>query len=895
MSSTVRKDETGNNHESPKRTSITVLVLGDEGVGKSSLISTFVSRHFSEVVPGIMTRVRLPPDPENSCITTIVDSQGGDAALMSAVANRSIPGSSHPISGGGGIGAVHVGGGNPKQPPQPQGGADSSSTTTGGATTNPGAALLNLQKSLSASATSGTHHVGGIENVDSIILVYDLDRDETFFRLENHWLPLIERCFNGDLPVIVAGNKMDLFLPSSTAGVSDEQVLARSRQQIVSLMQRFRFIRQCIKCSAKNLLRVDEVFLKAQQAVLYPFTPLYDLDIGRLSEDCKRAFTRIFRMYDRDHDGLLSHAELDRFQHETFHVPVYERDLTGWKKVVTRNNPNEEVVRDGKFTVAGFLAIFDVFISQNRLDVPWQALRKFGYDDNLVLHVPESIKQGTETTGTPGQPSPQYKEHYWSLTPSARRFLTDIFHQFDSDSDGVLSLEDIQSIFSIVASPALPPWHPLRAQEEFEGCFSLPIMPSSSESRPDSSSSSPDGASSPLNMSQSLSASGITIVSGESFPSVDISAVSGSFTNVISKPLSFLEWMGLWHAISAISPPQTRAELFRLGHVEDPKRYKKSRRGKKKSAVAPNVSSDSLLPSREVRALLLGSPGSGKTAFLNALGCTSRDPLATSKTRSPRTSSTFVKLKRKTSKSTSDSQSEAYVVHLIITEVPEAAAENQAQRRKELSEILQGGGCDLAILVFDSTNSASLAYAKHLESSLLTDDMSRVYVGTKSDQCATTEDRDVEEDDEWQPTTVIDEAGIHCRELDLEPPLVTSANDTMLSADGELGELQRQKALEHLARCVLSDESSGSKRLRAKPHEERKRQEAAKRRNRKMIWFGVGVGVAVAVVGYLITGTTGGSSSPKQDGKGRARLSWFRSLFSLGSSGTTAAADSPLD
>ena len=52
------------------------------------------------------------------------------------------------------------------------------------------------------------------------------------------------------------------------------------------------------------------------------------------------------------------------FQHETFHVPVYERDLTGWKKVVSRNNPNEEVVRDGKFTVAGFLAIFDVFISQ---------------------------------------------------------------------------------------------------------------------------------------------------------------------------------------------------------------------------------------------------------------------------------------------------------------------------------------------------------------------------------------------------------------------------------------------------------------------------------------------------------------------------------------------------
>ena len=36
-------------------------------------------------------------------------------------------------------------------------------------------------------------------NVDSIILVYDLDRVETFFRLENHWLPLIERCYNGEV------------------------------------------------------------------------------------------------------------------------------------------------------------------------------------------------------------------------------------------------------------------------------------------------------------------------------------------------------------------------------------------------------------------------------------------------------------------------------------------------------------------------------------------------------------------------------------------------------------------------------------------------------------------------------------------------------------------------
>lgn len=676
---------------------------------------------------------------------------------------------------------------------------------------------------------------------------------------------------------------MDLFLPSSTAGVSDEQVLARSRQQIVSLMQRFRFIRQCIKCSAKNLLRVDEVILKSQQAVLYPFTPLYDLDVGCLSAECKRAFTRIFRMYDRDNDGLLSHSELDRFQHETFHVPVYERDLTGWKKVVTRNNPDEEVVRDGKFTVAGFLAIFDIFISQNRLDVPWQALRQFGYDDNLRLHVPANVLQGyaavPHSVGHHQSPPKRIGgERGWSLTPSARHFLAGTFHQFDSDHDGILSVDDIRTIFSVVSDLAVPPWHPIRSQEEFDECFSLPIMPAATGLSRSSSTSSPMSLS-----QQSLSASGITIISGESFPSVDLSTVSGTYTNVNSKPLSFLEWMGMWHTISAISPSQTRAELFRLGHVEDSKRGRRSRRGKKKSSVAPSFAPDSTLPSREVRALLLGSPGSGKTSLINALSSSTRETLDTTKTRFPKTSGTFVKLQRKSSKAKSDTLDETFVAHLIITEVPEADAENQARRQRELSDMLSNGACDLVIFAFDSTNSASFAYVKHLEASLLNDDIPRVYVGTKSDQCSPTQDEDIETDDDWQPTTVIDEATIHCRELDLEAPLITSASETMLSADGELGDLQRQKALEHLARCYISE--SGLEKLRAKPHEERKRQEAAKRRNRKMIWFGVSVGVAVAVVGYLITGATGGSKGGADDTeKRRTGLSWFRSFFQLGQS-----------
>ena len=130
------------------------------------MISTFVSRHFSEVVPGIMTRVRLPPDPLNACITTIVDSQGGDVALSSVAATLSLP------TGGSGDGL------------------------SGSERRASSASLSSLRRSISSNTLS---NVGVVEMVDSIILVYDLDRDETFFRLENHWLPLIERCYNGEV------------------------------------------------------------------------------------------------------------------------------------------------------------------------------------------------------------------------------------------------------------------------------------------------------------------------------------------------------------------------------------------------------------------------------------------------------------------------------------------------------------------------------------------------------------------------------------------------------------------------------------------------------------------------------------------------------------------------
>ena len=839
-----------------------------------------------------MTRVRMPPDPKTGCITTIVDSQQGDVALERLAATAAA--------------AVAAKGDHSQQSQlqqQQQLLLDRSALSGVSNTSTNTAATASSAPSVAATSSQIPAASLSQQNVDSIVLVYDLDRPETFFRLENHWLPLIERTYQATVPVIVAENKVDLYRPTSStsaAAISDEQALARKRQQIVSLMQRYPFVRQCIKVSAKNLLRIDDVFLKAQQAVLYPFTPpLYDLSTGQLSPACRRALARIFRIYDQDHDNLLSDAELDRFQRDTYHVGVFARDYAAWKKVVARADPTVECVVNNSFTVAGFGTIFDVFITQNRLDVVWEALRKFGYDDDLNLHVPESVTWGGGTDemgasspsvagGMGGKSSSSSAERlglsYWKLSSSAKHFLAAVFQQFDSDKDGVLSPEDLIKIFAILPQPALPPWHPTRAKDLFRGCFSIPkyLAVAAAGSAPVEDMSPSLIVPGVMSTTVLPSQSGMSLLSsGDSFPStggVDVydsmlseadpqSGTGDSSRSSLLKPLDFLEWMGYWHVLSAISPTVTREELFRLGHIEDMssshrkkatsnesrRRWKSKHRSQQQLSVIAGLP-DAALKSREIRILVLGSRGAGKTALLNYLRNDTTNNTRTRATVKPETSTAHLKL----TKRNKQGDNEEFVVHLVFTDVPETAAATQETYYRQLTELFgsvtspKDRVCDLAMLVFDSTVASSLTYAKELESTLLTRETPRVFVGTKKDRMTTEQ--------------VFEAAKAHCQDEDLEgQPLLTSAEDR--------SDKDREAALEHLARCALNE--PGVDRFKSRPYEEQERREAEKRR--RMLWIGGIVGVVLVVgVGWLW-----GSSSPKKEtsNSGGGSFAWLRHIF----------------
>lgn len=742
--------------KSDAKSSISVVVLGDEKVGKSSLISTFVFRHFSEVVPGIMTRVQLPPDPSTtfaiggdgkkkgtSCVTTIVDTREGDKSFISTSS----------------VSTIHL-----KNNQQP------------------------IQSSVASSKSRNVVPTFNIENVDSIVLVYDVDRVETFERLESHWLPLIEECYNGDVPVVIAGNKMDLQLSNST----DEQSQARSRHKIVSLLQRFKFVRQCIKCSAKNLLNVNDVFVKAQHAVIYPINPLYDLSAGTLTPACKHAFTRIFRMFDEDGDGLLSNRELQRFQSYCFRVSLMEGDLAGWKKVLSKSNPAEAVVEDGKFTVFGFMAIFDVFINSDRLEIPWIILRIFGYKDDLTLQVPTSISA----------------DDAWRLNIQTIIFLTRTFHQYSSN-DGFLMPKDIASIFSIVTDTALPPWHPDRAGEFTKDCFSSPV----------------------------ITLSKFSITNHE----------NGDINDDVTIPkMSLRDWIGYWHMICSIAPSSTKVELYQLGYNDDSKLWNKNK-------IHPSLSSKSnMVPKSLVRGVVIGSKGCGKSAFLSCLSnldeidCGVTVNAKNDFTSSPGTTFMHASFTDKTFRA-----QRILSRGLALTEVP--YFEEGKKMESDLMRLLYNSkdlsqGFDFVILIFDSQNLSSLNYVLDIEKRLLKDNsIPRMFVGTKYEKKDGNTEFDTDEIIATREKSIE-----HCENLDLESPIFVCTQADPLDSIGDSIISCREKIIEHMVRCSVG--TSDPNGIRSRPYEERLRKEAEKRR--QTIWLAgiLGAGVATFIGVRLLIG-----------------------------------------
>lgn len=98
------------------------------------------------------------------------------------------------------------------------------------------------------------------------------------------------------------------------ANKSDRKNEAAHVEKMVKIMNDFLEIETVIECSAKILKNVSEIFFYAQKSVrlaylhsvvfdkmcfqvIYPFRPLFQVEERELTNKCKRALVRIFKVY----------------------------------------------------------------------------------------------------------------------------------------------------------------------------------------------------------------------------------------------------------------------------------------------------------------------------------------------------------------------------------------------------------------------------------------------------------------------------------------------------------------------------------------------------------------------------------------------------------------------
>ena len=553
--------------------SVRMIVVGDKGCGKTSLITTLVSSIFPESVPPVLQQVEVPPEE-----------------------------------------------------------------------TDDGVALSITDTS--SAAEDRENVLKEVAQADVAILVYSVEDDEAFDkgRLDK-WLQAITPVFSG--PILVVGNKVEL----AAKGQADRT--AALRANAAPLLDKYgKQIDFCWECSAKLNMNVSEIFNMAQHAVLYPLFPLYDTDKKELRPKFKLALSRVFRVFDADHDGALSDKELNAFQESCFGVKLQPADIAEVKAFLQRQGARLVTPRGISFE--GFQVINKQFINRNRAETSWLVLRQFGYNDKLDIEVPP------KAFTIERHPSQSVE-----LNRRGIRFIKDIFFQFDKDKKGYLTEDDLEEIFSICPCAA----HPWESDDVEEN----------------------DASKAAVDQAFSFgSAQSRKLDSLKDFPD-GVQTVKGCVT---------LEgWVAQWIMSALLQPSKTLLYLHYLGANLLPRQLAYVTR---KRSIEDEGND---LQRVAIRAFVFGTDTVGKAQLLDSLTLKSASPARAE--RCTRSACAAVQ-PRGVGKSTSGNTYQNF--HLVLTSISV-----ESQQMLDVALGAEMHKCDLAIMMFDQNDDASVQFLSNIQ------------------------------------------------------------------------------------------------------------------------------------------------------------------------------------
>jgi GTPase SAR1 family protein len=337
-----------------------------------------------------------------------------------------------------------------------------------------------------------------MKEADVVVLVYAIDNEDTFNRLEDHWLQPIQRVcqqhfdnkarFSPTVPIVLVGNKID-----KRAGDKTIDRSGALQNKVMPILEKYPEVEACLECSAAALLNIRQVFYFAQKAVIYPLKPLYNMRDACLQNDFRIALKRIFRIFDCDRDGFLSDEELNLFQVQCFAAQMEAADIAAVKKALQAEVGEAVAIVNDRITLEGFIQLNTMFILRNRPESSWMLLRHFGYerDGDIALHMilddidePEaslptarsfwSAAVTDESMDNSHLPRlNRRQDQNTELSDRALAFLNSLFKQYKEEiHEGVEVLREsqIEGIFEVA------PENPWRSDPRFNFPNGVPVL-----------------------------------------------------------------------------------------------------------------------------------------------------------------------------------------------------------------------------------------------------------------------------------------------------------------------------------------------------------------------------------------------------------------------------------
>ncbi|CAH6718937.1 mitochondrial Rho GTPase 1 [[Candida] jaroonii] len=365
---------------------VRVIVCGDDSVGKSTLIATLVKGEYIHNMQNVLPPITISHEDYSESLIDVISSTKSDynEPLTDRRVSKYIPRKTVII--------------------------DTSPSDT-----------VNFQKELKRS--------------DVIWLVYS--DHYTYERISLHWVPML-RSMGVNLPIVLCANKSDL-LDDST------NMKAQTSDEFLPLLNEFKEIEACVRCSAKLNDNVVEAFYLCQRAITHPISPIFDSKEGNLKPSAIAALKRVFFLCDKDLDGYLNFDEFCDLHMKAFDKRATESEYRDVIKNIDRIIYPEPTA-DGKsrgISEDGFILLNKLYAERGRHETTWGILRSFGYTNSLSLNdkfLYPKIDVNPDSSV--------------ELSPTGYRFMVDLFVKFDKDNDGGLNEKELKNLF--YPTPGIP-------------------------------------------------------------------------------------------------------------------------------------------------------------------------------------------------------------------------------------------------------------------------------------------------------------------------------------------------------------------------------------------------------------------------------------------------------